>query len=145
MLLPNDHILGGDAPSAWADQIDQLLADSGFHREVVFFHRASRTLILTDLIENFEPEKMPWWSRPLLKIGGVCDPDGRMSRDMAASFRRKPEHVQEVIRSMLAWNPERVIMAHGRWYEKDGRAERSVFCTRCPLGMFVGACQKRPL
>jgi hypothetical protein len=26
--------------------------------EVEFFHRASRPLILTDLIENFEPDKL---------------------------------------------------------------------------------------
>lgn len=24
---------------------------------------------------------------------------------------------------MIEWNPERVIMAHGRWYEHDGVAE----------------------
>jgi len=118
-----DHLLGDDAPHAWAGQIDQLLADSGIHREVVFFHRQSRTLILTDLIENFEPEKMPWWSRPLLRIVGVCDPDGRMPRDMAMSFRRRPEHVRDIVDRMIGWNPERVILAHGRWYEKDGVAE----------------------
>jgi hypothetical protein len=24
---------------------------------------------------------------------------------------------------MLAWNPQRIILAHGRWYERDGAAE----------------------
>jgi hypothetical protein len=24
---------------------------------------------------------------------------------------------------MIAWNPERVILAHGRWYERDGAQE----------------------
>jgi hypothetical protein len=24
---------------------------------------------------------------------------------------------------MLAWQPERVMIAHGRWYDKDGAAE----------------------
>jgi hypothetical protein len=24
---------------------------------------------------------------------------------------------------MIGWNPERVVLAHGRWYEKNGAAE----------------------
>ena len=118
-----DHELGDTAPEDWAGQIDQRLADSGHHREVVFHHHASRTLILTDLIENFEHAKMPWWSRPLLGLGRVCDPDGRMPRDMALSFRRRPDHLRNLVETMLDWAPERVILAHGRWYERDGTAE----------------------
>lgn len=110
-------------PPEWTGQIDQLLVDSRVHREVLFFHRSSRTLILTDLIENFELQKMPWWSRPLLRLAGVCDPDGRMPRDMAMSFRRRADHLREVVDRLIAWNPERVLLAHGRWYEKDGVAE----------------------
>ena len=118
-----DQVLGDAAPAEWAGQIDQRMADSGVHREVVFFHRASRTLILTDLIENFEPAKMPWWTRPLLGLGRVCDPDGRMPRDMAASFRTRRGHLRDLVRTMIGWAPERVILAHGRWYDRDGTAE----------------------
>jgi hypothetical protein len=123
LRLHVDHLLGDDVPPAWAGRIDHLLADSGVHREVVFFHKPSRTLILTDLIENFEPEKMPWWARPLLRLGGVCDPDGRMPRDMAMSFRHRAGHLREVVDRLIAWKPERIILAHGRWYDKDGVAE----------------------
>jgi hypothetical protein len=118
-----DYTLDDNAPEAWAGQIDQRLADSGYHREVVFFHRASRTLILTDLIENFEAGKMPWFVSPLLKMGRVCDPDGRMPLDMAASFRSKSMHLRDVVETMIGWQPVRVILAHGRWHEKDGTAE----------------------
>ena len=27
------------------------------------------------------------------------------------------------IMAMIAWNPERVILAHGRWYDAGGAAE----------------------
>lgn len=123
IALHLDHELADAPPDAWAGQIDQRLADSGYHREVVFHHRASRTLILTDLIENFEPAKMPWWLRPLLRLGHVCDPDGRMPRDMAASFRLRRAHLRDVVDTMIGWAPERVILAHGRWYPRDGTAE----------------------
>jgi len=118
-----DHELTDDAPADWSRQIDQRLADSGFHREVIFFHRVSQTLVLTDLIENFEARKMPWWVRPFLKLGGVQDPDGRMPFDIAMSFRRKPGHLRSLVETMIGWEPERVIMAHGRWYPRNGTAE----------------------
>lgn len=118
-----DHILNDHAPPDWAGEMDQALADSGLHREAVFFHRASRTLVLTDLIENFEGPKMPWWTQPLLWLGRVRDPDGQIPRDMAVSFHRKPAAARAVFRTMIGWAPERVIFAHGRWYAHDGAAE----------------------
>jgi hypothetical protein len=121
--LQIDHELGDHAPSDWEAQIDQRLADSGFHREVVFFHRASRTLVLTDLIENFEKQKMPRWVHPLLKLGRVCDPDGRMPRDMAFSFSRRQAHLRALVETMIDWSPDRIILAHGRWYEERGEQE----------------------
>lgn len=121
--LRYDHELSNSAPADWAGDIDQRLADSGLHREVVFFHRASQSLILTDLIENFEKNNLPWWMRPLVQLGGVCDPDGKMPRDMALSFKRRPQHIKDLVADMIAWNPERVILAHGRWYRKNGTAE----------------------
>jgi hypothetical protein len=45
-------------------------------REVVFFHRASRTLVLADLIENFERAKLGSAFATLAHLGGVMDPDG---------------------------------------------------------------------
>ncbi|MFD1510920.1 DUF4336 domain-containing protein [Lacimonas salitolerans] len=123
LSLHLDHELGDTPPAAWSGEIDQKPALSALHNEVVFFYRASRTLVLTDLIENFEPTRMPWWARPLLRLGGVCDPDGGMPRDIAASFRRRPEHLRDVVQTMIGWNPERVILAHGRWYDRDGTAE----------------------
>lgn len=118
-----DEELGNKPAIQWSSDIDQRLAESGYHIEAVFFHRASRTLILTDLIENFEKHKMPWWTRPLLKLGGVCAPNGGMPRDMAAGFKKHPEHLQKLVAEMIAWNPEKVILAHGKWYEKDGTKE----------------------
>jgi hypothetical protein len=121
--LRYEQELRNDAPAAWAEEIDQRFADSGYHREVVFFHRASRSLILTDLIENFEADKMPWWTRPFLRLGGVCDPNGGMPRDMAASFKRYSEHLRRLVSDMIAWDPKAIILAHGRWYQENGDAE----------------------
>lgn len=108
----------------WATELDQLIfRGSRFMDEVVFFHRASSTLILTDLIENFEPEKVPWQYRWMLVIGGNVDPDGKTPRDLQFTFRGNKEQARQCFQQMLAWNPQKVIVAHGRWYEENGTAE----------------------
>jgi hypothetical protein len=117
-----DHPLTGDAPAAWAGQIDQMIVEgSRLHREAVFFHRISATLILTDLIENFEPARLPWWMRPLARLGGVVQPGG-MPRDIRASFAGHRDLLRAQVQRMIGWAPERVILAHGRCYESDGTA-----------------------
>ena len=116
--------LASDPPLDWAVDIDQMIVDgSRFHNEAVFLHRASRTLILTDLIENFEPKKLPWWMRWFARGAKLTDPDGQMPRDMRLTFRGNEARLRAAVRRMIDWAPERVILAHGRWYAKDGVAE----------------------
>lgn len=124
MDIAFDHDLTMDAPEEWADDIDQLIAEgSKIHREAVFFHRASKTLILTDLIENFEPHALPFWLRPFARLGRVVDPDGQMPLDMRQTFRGNHGVIRAAVQQMIDWAPERVIMAHGRWYQSDAVAE----------------------
>lgn len=124
-----DAPLTDEAPSAWAGQIEQIIAEGGkIHREVVFFHRKSQTLILTDLIENFELKKCPLWTRPILRLIGSYDPDGKAPVDMRMMFRfghggRGRSMLRAAVDRMIAWGPERIIVAHGRCYEENGVAE----------------------
>lgn len=119
-----DHDLGDVAPAPWAGEIEQMIVrGSKVHHEAVFFHRASRTLILTDLIENFEKENLPWWMRVLAGLAGITDPDGQMPRDMRMTFLRHEDRLRAAVERMIGWGPERVILAHGRWYEADGVGE----------------------
>ncbi|SEK73259.1 protein of unknown function [Roseovarius nanhaiticus] len=121
-LVDFDHDLTQDAPAAWSDEIDQMIvAGSRVHREAVFFHRASETLILADLIENFETAKLPVWMRPLVWIAGIDDSDGKMPLDMRLTFRKAP--LADCVERMIDWGPQRIILAHGRWYQRDGVGE----------------------
>ncbi len=123
MTLGDFEELAGADP--WAPEIKTRIVEGHpTHREAVFFHEPTRTLILTDLIENFEREKLPWWARPLAQAAGILDPDGKAPLDMRLSFRRgEREATRESIRELIGWKPERVILAHGRWYQTDGEAE----------------------
>jgi len=118
-----DRLLAGrDTP--WPDEIDLLVVRSSLLTEAILFHRASRTLILTDLIENFEPERIHGWLfRGLVRLAGIADPDGKAPIDMRWSFFRRRKALRAAVVEMLKWQPERVIFAHGRWYETNGSAE----------------------
>jgi len=108
----------------WSSQIETLPVPGDFVTEIVFFHHPSRTLLLTDLIENFERSKLPGvFLRLLTRLGGVQDPDGQMPRDMRLTYRRHSKEMRAAVEKMIGWGPERIILAHGRWYDRDGAAE----------------------
>jgi len=92
--------------------------------EAVFFHRASRSLILADLIESFEAGKLrSRWLRLAMRRAGCMHPDGRMPIDLRMTFLGHRRQFRDAVRTMLGWRPERVIIAHGHWYAENGVAE----------------------
>jgi len=119
-LVPEDAGQG-DASYPWSTELDTLSIAGSYLTEVEFFHRPSRTLVLADLIESFEPQNLSSWRfRLLVRIGGVRAP-GAMPRDMRLTFK-KPG-LRRAVEAMIAWNPERVIIAHGRWFPEQGARE----------------------
>ena len=113
--------LGATHDLPWDAEINTLAVAGGYMTEIALFHRATRTLVLTDLVENFEPHKLGFGMRWLTRLGHVQDPDGQMPRDMRLTFV-KPQ-LKAAVETMIGWNPDRVILAHGRWYEQNGAAE----------------------
>jgi len=117
--------LGAGAEALWRGEIDQLVIQGSYMAEVEFFHRPTRTLILTDLIENFEPSRIHsrFW-RVMMKWFQAADPDGSLTKDLRATFGGKYRAgLKDAVETMISWQPERIVISHGRWYEKDGVAE----------------------
>lgn len=122
--LPPHRILQDAPPAEWSDAIDQLLVAGDVLTEAAFLHRPSRTLILTDLIENFEPRRtQSRCLRLVLRAGGAADPDGKAPIDMQLTFLRHRKAVRAAVGRMLAWQPQRIVIAHGRWYDTDAVAQ----------------------
>lgn len=116
--------LADTPPDAWAADLDQLrFRGSRVIEEFVFFHRASAALILADLIENFERDKLGRGMRWLAWLGGVLDPDGKAPLDMRMTFTGRKKLAREGFDRIMAWHPRRVILAHGRWYDRNAEAE----------------------
>lgn len=114
--------LGDVPPPEWAGCINQRIArGSRVLNEVVFFHGASRTLILADLIENFERERLHGWlNRLMYRWVGVMAPRGRAPADLRATFRGHHDQLRPVVEWMLACKPEKVVIAHGKWFPENG-------------------------
>lgn len=112
------------APAIWAEDFDQILVKLGKFTETVFFHRRSRSLIVTDLVQNFEAERITRrFTRLVLQLGGATGPRGTTSIDIRLAAKGHHAALRVAASRMQAWAPERIILSHGRCYDKDIAAE----------------------
>ncbi len=104
--------------AGWSKELDQqVIGPIGGFCEVAFLHRASGTLLLTDL--GFNLLELPrLWDRLLWGVlaGGRFAP----SRLMRSILRRDPELVRESLRRIAAWDFDRILVAHGAPIESGG-------------------------
>jgi len=105
--------LGDEPDPAWATDIDQVIFRGSFAmEEVAFFHRASRTAIICDLIQRHPKSKMSGWKGMLMRLDGLVGDHGSTPREWRASFlRRAPARTAR--KKVLDWNAERLLIAHG--------------------------------
>lgn len=116
-----DHLLESEGSYPWSSMIDCIVVPGTAVTEAVFHVRAASTVILADLIENFEPTRIhSWVHRLLVKLGGA---NGWTPHDLKMTFRPKRRAVAVRTRQILAWEPEKVVMAHGRPYASNGAEE----------------------
>ena len=112
-------ILGDEPDPRWVTDLDQ----TAFHgnkisTEIVFFHRASRTLILTDLCFNLPPSR-PFFTRLAARALGVYN---RLA--VSLTMRRgMSDHnaARASLERILEWDFDRVVVGHGDIVETDGR------------------------
>jgi hypothetical protein len=113
--------LGDAPPAAWRDRIDQVVfRGSFFMDEVVFFHHASRTALVCDLVQRFDPDSLRGLRGLLMRLDGLVGPDGSTPREWRASWWNRRAG-REALRTALAWSPARLVIAHGMLPEGDGR------------------------
>ncbi|MXO64932.1 DUF4336 domain-containing protein [Altericroceibacterium endophyticum] len=118
--------LSEPAPEEWAKEIEQVwIHGSPFMDEVLFFHKASRTLIMADFSENFSKTFLkrhwPFWARPIASLWKIVEGFGYAPLEWRLSFRDK-SLLREAKARLLAADPENVVMAHGVWQKGKGRA-----------------------
>ncbi|SHJ07120.1 protein of unknown function [Roseomonas rosea] len=116
-----DHDLFATTPAEWGGAIEVVPVPgaAGF-QEMAMFHAPTRTLVLTDLVMNLEPPKVPLPLRPLAWLFGMLAPDGMPPPYLRAVVKRRHAEAAEAAARLIALEPERVVFAHGRWFETNG-------------------------
>lgn len=117
--------LGDEPAGEWRDDIDQTRIPGGYFAEFAFFHKGSRTLILTDTIINLELDKIaqPW--RFAAQLSGMHTPYGHIFFGMRLPLLLQGRQTRAAVRTMLSWKPERIILSHGRCFSSGGVEEIS--------------------
>ncbi|MDI1478550.1 DUF4336 domain-containing protein [Polyangium sp. y55x31] len=115
-----DEVLSAEPPAAWAGLVDQrLVAGAPQASEVVFVHRASRTLIVSDLLFNIKkPEG--FGTKALLTVMGTRGKLAR-SRIWYALVKDKAAW-KDSVREVVALDFDRLIMAHGEIVSSGAKA-----------------------
>lgn len=112
-------VLSDTPEPTWQGSLEQaVLHGIPLTNEVVFFHRASRTLIVTDLAFHIGPDH-PALTRLLFRLSGAY---GRLAPTFLERFLvRDRASFRAVIERILEWPFERVIVAHGTVLDSGGR------------------------
>ena len=118
--LPFHGVLGDGPEPGWAEDLDQLVFRGERQlREVVFLHRASRSLILTDLLQSAHPQSPPL-TRLVHRLYRTYENPGpplpvRLGFVNKAAARLSLERVR-------SWDFDRIVLAHGHLVETGGKA-----------------------
>jgi hypothetical protein len=112
-------VLTDEAAPGWRDALEQVVV-RGYPmlKEVVFFHRASRTLIASDLVFNIRGDSPVLTRLAFLLMGGY----GRFGPTLLERVLvRDRAAARASLERILAWDFDRVILAHGHVLESGGR------------------------
>jgi hypothetical protein len=119
--LPADRSLDGDATDTWGSEVEHLVfAGSKFLDEVVFLHRPSKTLIVTDLIQRHRPDAESWFWRIVKGWAGVLGDEGGTSRDLRWTFRDRTA-ARRSAEQVLDWDFDRLIISHGTCVHENAK------------------------
>lgn len=120
--LEFDEVLDDSAPALWSDEMSQVLIRGTTRmREVVFLHRPSKTLVVTDIIENFTDTTpgtnwvLKAWFWPLRMWNRATPaPEYRLGWGDEVTVR-------SCLQRVLEWDFERVVLAHGDLIVEDAK------------------------
>ena len=116
--LSLDYVMGSEfeQPSDWSAALDSVFIAGSAFEETVFYHRTSKTLITSDIIEYFT-EHEHWFTRLYLKLMGTYK--NPSFPKMIKSFYKDKALARQAFETMLAWDFERMVIAHGNVLVED--------------------------
>jgi len=112
--------LGASSQALWAPEIEQIeVPGIGGFREICFFHGPSSSLILTDLVQNLDPDHMSLPMRVFSRLVGVQE---KAPVYLRLVVKLKGKDARDAAGRLVSLQAERVIFSHGAWFERDAAA-----------------------
>ena len=122
--LDFDWFLSDHAPDAWADELDQVLVRGNrFIWEVVFLDRPSKTLIVTDLLENIGEKSgaVGWQLKLWWKVVFHMWDNPKPAPEYQMGWKNK-RAAKRSLERILEWDFDRIVLSHGENIESDAKA-----------------------
>lgn len=117
-----DADLADVAPPEWREHIDQVIVrGNAITQEVVFFHRASGTVLFTDLLQQFPKGWFKGWRAFVAKLDRMTEAEAEVPQKFRIAFNDR-KAARTALTRIFAWPATRVLMAHGAPVTTDGAA-----------------------
>lgn len=114
-----DADLGEGPDPDWAGQIDQVvMAGNRIAEEVVFFHRASGTVIVADLLQHVPPGWFTGWRALVARADRMTRPEPQVPWKFRLAFTRRGP-AREALARLRGWPVEALVIAHGPPLRRD--------------------------
>jgi short-subunit dehydrogenase len=116
-----DRQLSDEPPGEWAQDIDVVLISAPGYTECALFHLPSRTLVLTDVVQNIDPSDLPPFARAIGSLLGNTKPHAMAPAYLRLLLKLGGRSFAGAAARLVSLSPQRVVFAHGEWFETDGR------------------------
>ncbi|KAI0684510.1 hypothetical protein BC835DRAFT_1422256 [Cytidiella melzeri] len=126
--LTFDGAWGKDAPDTkygFEDDIQHCYFPGHTNKEVAFFHAASKTLLEADLLFNLPPTEQYSKSSSSATIpflSSRMSPFGALHKKVAWATGSDKEAMKRDLKTIKAWDFDRIIPCHGDVIENNGKA-----------------------
>ncbi|UOA26464.1 DUF4336 domain-containing protein [Pseudosulfitobacter sp. DSM 107133] len=117
------HATLGDEPApAWAGTVDQVIVRGNrITTEVVFFHRETATVLVTDLVQQIPQGWYRGWRALVARLDLMTAPVPSVPRKFRMATRDKTA-ARNSVRRILEWPTDCLVMAHGTPMRTGGNA-----------------------
>ncbi len=113
-----DRVLGNVPEGTWRGQLDQVFFSArSLENEVVFFHPRSHTLVCADMVFHLASHPSPL-TRVVAWLLGNGQPGATFLERLLIRDRRE---ARAQIDRILAWDFDRILLAHGEPIREGGR------------------------
>lgn len=110
--------LGSAAPPDWAGEIEQAVIPNAVADEVVFFHKASGTVLFCDLLQGMDRDWFTGWRRLVARLDLMTEAEPTVPRKFRLATRDRPA-ARAAMATVRGWPATRLVAAHAPVVDGD--------------------------